>query len=49
MVSQIERIVRRMLKRKHTNSRGDGICPWCHHKGCEDKCDFGKLRKLLGD
>ena len=45
----IETVVKRMLKREHTNSRGDGICPWCHVNGCDPKCDFGILRKLLGN
>ena len=42
-----EAILRRMVKREHTNVKGDGICPWCHISGCTPTCDLGRARKLL--
>ena len=47
---KIERPLRNMLKRDHTNCKGDNICPWCHeHFGDNPNCDFEKIKNILGE
>jgi len=43
----INPIISRMVKARHTNVRGDGICPWCHTYGGNVHCDLEKLRKIF--
>jgi len=43
----VEKIALRLVQKKHTNTKGDGVCPWCHVSGGNGKCDFEKLRIAL--